>query len=173
MTSYLWIDMLKIIISVCYLDLLNFNSGVSTAKPSSSFSDPKWFLEFGPLSTTAAFHLPPCPAPCPQELRAPQGQAELDQPDCLGEVTVLSLSPLLLGGQQSEVGRRKPKHPTEAIPVLLTFVAFPVPVSFMCPLEHDIFATNFSLLTLKINLSLSRLKLDLNAKKRLNRTIFS
>lgn len=85
--------MLKIIISVCYLDLLNFiNSGVSTAKPSSSFSGPKWFLEFGPLSTTAAFHIPPRPAPCPEELRAPRDQAELDQPDCLGEVTALSLS---------------------------------------------------------------------------------
>lgn len=50
--------LLKTDISICYLDLLNFNPRVSTACPFHPPHTPSSFLKAGLLSTTDVFHLP-------------------------------------------------------------------------------------------------------------------
>lgn len=94
------------------------------------------------------FIFPPPLAPGPEELQAPQ--AELDQLDCLGGVGWLlpSLSTLFLWGWHSEVDRNKKKDPTEATPVLFTFMASSSPFLIPChmPFRTISFCKPFSLI---------------------------
>ena len=109
-------------------------------------------------------------------LPVPQGQAQLDQLDCLGgmrwPLPFLYLAPLraiVRGGQE-------PKNdPLKQPPIWLTFMAFSglLTPCHMPSGTQRLSANHFSFVTLQINLLPSRLQLAKNAKTRLNINLFS